>query len=88
MAITTEELPQLIAAAVAKAIKEGQIDQQGLDAMLKKPVTLGMVPQPREVDARAAVSPDSAMGLPIRLGYHFNNLEQLATLTDSKGPEL
>lgn len=81
MSIKAHELPDLIAAAVRKAVADKQITDASLASILHFPITLGIITQPRRNPAGTAI-PEVAAGervpFPIStLGYQLKDLESL-----------
>lgn len=86
MNVKAHELPELIAAAVRKAIADKQITDESLAALAHHPITIGLIAEPVRTQAIGVAHEAPALRLPspTTMGYRLRDLEDLrhtATLT-------
>lgn len=82
MSIKAQELPELIAAAVKKAVADKLITDEKLTQLLHHPITIGLVAVEELAKAGAEHAEKPAVAkipLPIRMGYRLTTLDQLRT---------
>jgi hypothetical protein len=85
MSIKANELPELIAAAVKKAIADKRITDQSLAAMAHHPITIGIIAAPKIEKAAAS---ESNAARPIQtMGYRLVNLDALRDTAELKDSE-
>ncbi len=89
MSVKVSELPDLIAAAVKKAVADKHITDQQLSALLHHPITLGIVARP-EPTATAIKEVGTIKSGPVHvplaktLGFELATLDQLRDVKQLK----
>jgi len=90
MSIKASELPELIAAAVKKAVAEKQITDEQLLALAHRPITIGLIAQPELTAAKsgATITEGERVPFPLRtMGYRLVGLDELRNTAALKAEE-
>ena len=90
MSIKASELPDLIAAAVKKAVADKQITDEQLLTIAHRPITIGLIAQPEIGAAQSvgAISEGERVPFPLRtMGYRLTSLDQLRNTAALKATE-
>ena len=87
MSIKASELPELIAAAVRKAVADKHITDQQLSTLLHQPITLGIIARPELTAVKEVGTIKSGpVHVPVAktLGVELSTLDQLRDLKQLK----
>ena len=87
MSIKASELPELIAAAVRKAVADKHITDQQLSTLLHQPITLGIIARPELTAVKEVGTIKSGpVHVPVAktLGFELSTLDQLRDLKQLK----
>jgi len=78
MSVKASELPDLIAAAVKKAVADKVITDESLQALVHRPFTIGILPFPPPAERELVVG--TPQPFPWRtIGYVLDSIEELRT---------
>lgn len=87
MSIKAHELPDLIAAAVRKAVADKQITDASLASILHHPITIGLIAEPMRNVSVAPVAVAERMPALTTMGYRLKDLEALRHTESLTGEE-